>query len=563
MLPGEIDKTKLRYFLYVRKSTDEAGKQERSVEDQISDCMDLAKRKGLHIIGKPIVEKRSAKIDGGRPLFTEMIKQIRKGKADGIIAWHPDRLSRNPIDAATIVDMLDKNIIKDLAFPTCEFSNDSSGKMLLNILFAISKQYSEHISESVTRGLRKGFEEGKSQGRYVWGYIRSKETGLYEPGPYFEIVQEAWAMKENGATNAAILRFFEKNHLQREVEATPGRFIKPVKETPKAIFSNPIYYGVMEQAGQEVDLREVTGGAFQPMISYETFAKVQAMERGGKSKGGRKKSGGIFYPLKHMVTCGVCNQAMIVYKSRGGNGKRSNYLYFECRNKDCSRSPKSVRAIEIFTPLYEEIRKLQFSEEDIAKYNEEIGDYNEEKIVAMRKELAGIKAAITHQNSELEELAGAIARLGEKAQRALEKKIGKLSDEIARLEEQQKELEQAIKIAQRSKVPQEHILNLLKTLPDKMENGSAIEKDAIARLLLLNLTVDAQKRPHFLWKEPFASLLESRKGDSGGPNTTNVEPMVTILSEYLCSDKSIEMADLSFPSRIEVERSMVTDTYIL
>ncbi len=516
LLPGEIDKTKLRYIVYVRKSTDEKGKQERSVEDQIADCLDLAKRRGLNIIGEPIVEKRSAKVDGGRPLFAKMIKLIRDGKADGIISWHPDRLSRNPIDAATIVDMLDKNIIKDLAFPTCEFSNDSSGKMLLNILFAISKQYSEHISEGVTRGLRRGLQEGKSQGRYVWGYTRSKETGLYEPSEYFEIVQEAWEMKVNGATDAAILKFLKKNNLRRAVESNPGRFIEPVKETPKNIFKNPIYYGVLEQAGQEVDLIEVTGGAFQPMITYETFAKVQAMERSGKSHGGRKKSGGIFYPLKHMVTCGVCNQTMVVYKSRSGHGKRANYLYFECRNKDCTRSPKAIRAREIFEPLFEAVRQLQFTEEEIEKYNQEIDSFSEERIVELRQEKNSITAAIAHKNKELEKLSLSTPNLTSRALTLIRKRIDSLSNELDELEESSKSIDAQIKSAQRSKVSTEQVLNLLKTLPDKMENGSAAEKDAIARLLLLNLTIDAQKRPHFLWKEPFASLLESRKGDSGG-----------------------------------------------
>ena len=43
--------------------------------------------------------------------------------------------------------------LKDLTFPTLEFTNDSNGKLLLNIVFAMSKQYSEHLSESVQRGV--------------------------------------------------------------------------------------------------------------------------------------------------------------------------------------------------------------------------------------------------------------------------------------------------------------------------------------------------------------------------------------------------------------------------
>ena len=62
------------------------------------------------------------------------------------------------------MDMVDNDTIKDLKFSTLEFTNDSSGKLLLNIMFAMSKQYSEHLSESVQRGVDSNFAQGKSSG---------------------------------------------------------------------------------------------------------------------------------------------------------------------------------------------------------------------------------------------------------------------------------------------------------------------------------------------------------------------------------------------------------------
>ncbi len=62
------------------------------------------------------------------------------------------------------MDMYDKEIIKDMKFPFCRFENDSSGKSMLNILFALAKQYSEHISEGVLRANDNRLPEGKSSG---------------------------------------------------------------------------------------------------------------------------------------------------------------------------------------------------------------------------------------------------------------------------------------------------------------------------------------------------------------------------------------------------------------
>ena len=103
----------MRYFLYTRKSTEDKGSQERSIDDQIKDCEALIEREHLHILKPILKEEKSAKIENNRPKFSWMIEQIKAGKADGIIAWHPDWLSRNPLESAIIIDLLDKDIIKD------------------------------------------------------------------------------------------------------------------------------------------------------------------------------------------------------------------------------------------------------------------------------------------------------------------------------------------------------------------------------------------------------------------------------------------------------------------
>lgn len=92
-----LDITKLTYVLYARKSTDNSKNQVRSIDDQIAKCKQLAERLGIHI-ANIIIEKKSAKVPGKRPLFRAMLKDIRKGKYDGILAWHPDRLARNTHD---------------------------------------------------------------------------------------------------------------------------------------------------------------------------------------------------------------------------------------------------------------------------------------------------------------------------------------------------------------------------------------------------------------------------------------------------------------------------------
>jgi len=50
-----------------------------------------------------------------------MVASIEKNEAEGILAWHPDRLARNSIDGGQIIYLVDTGIIKELKFPTFWF----------------------------------------------------------------------------------------------------------------------------------------------------------------------------------------------------------------------------------------------------------------------------------------------------------------------------------------------------------------------------------------------------------------------------------------------------------
>src|SRR3989338_4001808 len=221
----ELDFTKLKYVLYTRKSTDDPERQIRSVEDQIIEGKQFANRLGIKII-KTVIEKKSAKKPNLRPLFRQMLKDIKEGLYDGILSWNPDRLARNMKEGGEIIDMIDEDIIKDLKFVTHHFTKDANGKMLLGMAFVLSKQYSDKLSQDVTRGFHRKVEEGKSH-IVKHGYIKDEE-GLYRPdGRNFELICEAWAMRKEGTSLEQIEEYLDKEGYQRIIK-TSG---KPVKLT--------------------------------------------------------------------------------------------------------------------------------------------------------------------------------------------------------------------------------------------------------------------------------------------------------------------------------------------
>ena len=158
-----------KFFLYARKSTDVEDKQVLSIDAQLNELREFANRDGIIIVAE-LIEKQSAKTPG-RPIFNAMLERIEAGEADGILAWHPDRLARNSVDGGRIIYMLDTGKIKTLKFPRSWFENTPQGKLMLHNDFGFSKYFVDSLSENTKRGLREKVRRGEFPGLAPIGYL--------------------------------------------------------------------------------------------------------------------------------------------------------------------------------------------------------------------------------------------------------------------------------------------------------------------------------------------------------------------------------------------------------
>lgn len=522
----------LRYVMYVRKSSEDAEAQAKSLPDQIAACREYARAKGLLLVGEPIQESKSAKKSGNRPLFSQMLRDLEKGVYDGILAWHPDRLSRNSLEAGMIVDMVDNDVIKDLKFPTFEFTNDSSGKLTLNMMFALSKQYSEHLSESVQRGVDSNLAQGKSSGVPKWGYNRDEVTGLYEPDENFPFIRRGWEMLLEGATRNEIIDYWKAHDVHRMTKLSrrnkhPRRMEVSMHMTT-TMFHDPFYYGVLVQAGQAVDLREICPN-FKPMVTEEEYNLAQEMSQDRSRRkvvlydeGQPQK---LFLPFRHLIICKECGNKMVISRSRGSKG--THYLNAYCQCKTCTRKPRGIRIGEILEQVYEVLDRIEFNKEDydiFVKYMRKYVDTKLDELIVEKRSLNGLKS---HKERKVDDLASQYSALAkdtpEVVKAKLRQQIEEIQNEVINIDAQLEKINEQIIDPASLKLTQEKFLNLLNSAGVKMRAGDPVEKDILARKLFLNLEIDNQKRVTFRWGEPFNIIPDqynSHKNASGGQRGT-------------------------------------------
>ena len=331
-----MDKTTAHFFLYVRKSTDESNRQVLSIEAQLFELRDMAKREGLEIVGV-FEESRTAKAPG-RPQFNLMLSEIEKGKAQGILAWHPDRLARNSVDGGRIVYLVDTGKIRDLRFPTFRFEATAHGKFMLNVAFSQSKYYIDNLSENIKRGIRQKLRNGVWPSKPPVGYLndRNARSIVVDPAEA-TLVRKAFELYATG--NYALHEVRARMSEVGLVAYTGKRFSV---SNYQVLFKNPFYYGVMLSQG------ELFEGKHDPIISKRLYDEVQAvMERKSKAKTPELKP----YLYRGLFRCGECGCFITTETQKGHN-------YLRCTKRVAPCTQKYVREDEIAAQVDREIGKV-------------------------------------------------------------------------------------------------------------------------------------------------------------------------------------------------------------
>ncbi|MDQ3817783.1 MAG: recombinase family protein, partial [Acidobacteriota bacterium] len=148
-----------RYFSYIRVSTIRQGQHGTSLEEQREAIKQYAARWNLLIIEEFEEKETAAKL--GRPIFNQMLRALKQGKADGVIIHKIDRSARNLKDWANLGELIDHGIEVHFANESLDL-HSRGGRLSADIQAVVASDYIRNLREET----RKGFYGRLKQGLY-------------------------------------------------------------------------------------------------------------------------------------------------------------------------------------------------------------------------------------------------------------------------------------------------------------------------------------------------------------------------------------------------------------
>ena len=377
----------MKYIIYAHKSTEKDDRQILSIEAQLVELKEFAAKEKLEIVAS-FQEAKTAK-EPGRMKFAEMLSLIEKGKAEGIIFWHPDRLARNSVDGGKIIHFVDRGLIKSLKFPMFWFEPTPQGLFMLQIAFGQSKYYVDSLRENVTRGMRQKVRNGVWPSKAPLGYLNNAKTrGIDVDTDKSSKIKKLFKLYATGNYNLRELaewckRINLKSNLGNDIS------IGKVHE----LLQNVFYIDLMKYKG------EIHEATHEPLISKKLFDKVQEIMR---EKGKPQKVKKHNFAFLGLMKC-PCSAAITAEKKIKPSGRE--YIYYRCTKKKGPCPEKHfLRDEELYSQIKSFLQKVSLSSHDTERVLAELEKEESQAKEQAKTTVQNLKAELLEIGKKLEKL---------------------------------------------------------------------------------------------------------------------------------------------------------------
>lgn len=396
--------SKIKYCLYARKSTESDERQALSIDSQVKEMLAIAEKEDLEVVDIRR-ESHSAKESGQRPVFKEILSDIRTGRYTGILTWAPDRLSRNAGDLGSVVDLMDEKKLLEIRTYGQHFKNSPNEKFLLMILCSQAKLENDNKSINVKRGLKTRVEMGLWPAPPPTGYLKEKLVDkkcevIIDPdrAPVIKQMFEKVAYEKWSGRKIYNWLKFDLNFKTAtgNKNLTLGNIY--------VLLQNHFYYGIFEYPKNS---GRWYNGKHKPIITKDLFDQVQTQLKGNVLKTRQDKE----FAFTKIMTCGLCGSGITAdekYKKLK-NGDTNAHIYYGCtkvRDRNCKCG--YINEQDLISQLESLIDKVSINELGMRdKIKLEV-----ERIKKFQQSLLGVKQQIQIKDVDIKDYAKFILKEG-------------------------------------------------------------------------------------------------------------------------------------------------------
>jgi len=347
-------KKRLYCAIYTRKSTSEGLDQDFTTLDNQRESAESyitsQKSEGWIILPDRYDDGGYTGANTERPALQTLVADIKEGKVSCVVVYKVDRLSRSLLDFVKLLELFEKHNVVFISVTQAFNTNNSMGRLTLNILLSFAQFEREIISERVKDKMGAARKRGKFIGGMpILGYdidkvnhkliINEKEAALVRE--VFDLY-----LKEKSLLSVTMI-LNEKGCKTKQFTSKTGRAFGGTKFKNTGIqlmLKNIIYVGKVRYNG------ELYPGLHEPVISDEIFDKVRAIIANNRVRRDNPKNTHNTGLLNHILRCKACNSIMFhTYTSKKGQYK---YRYYVCMNaqkrgyKNCPTRSVNAQQIE-------------------------------------------------------------------------------------------------------------------------------------------------------------------------------------------------------------------------
>jgi site-specific DNA recombinase len=359
-----------------------------------------------------------------RPALKEMLRDLREGKLNCVLAYKIDRLTRSVKDFHLLMDLFDRYGVKFVSVTQSLDTQNPMGRLLRNVLLDFAQFEREMTADRTRDKMHQRAQKGLWNGGNVpFGYRAENKRlmGDAEEAPRVQFMFQRFA----NSPSLARLR----DELHRRGWYTRSK--KPWSKTAlDQILRNPIYAGYVRFNEQQFK------GDHAAIVEEGLFQKVQSVRRDRSHGSSRVRR---VFLLKGLIRCSDCGSSMTPHYTQKRNKDGSTYRisYYRCTktmhfsNSACT--VKHINAEHIESLVVGKLSELSQNETYLKASIEELNSDLQRKVEPLEREARRIRKRL----DEIEEEIGRYVKaLGQG-----KLSIGRLESQIDALEVDKKTLQ--------------------------------------------------------------------------------------------------------------------------